>query len=584
MPPATCSARHTAAGRANGTVFEIAKTNGGYASTPTTLVSFNGADGGGPQAGLIIDAEGDLFGTTSSGGANSDGTVFEVTAPPAPAGLTLAPASDSGVQGDDITNVTTPAITGTGAAGDTVTLYNGGTLLGTAMVGTGGTWSITSSTLAAGSYSLTATQTDVAGNVSAASAALALTIKTTAAAPTGLILAPASDSGVKGDDITNVTTPMITGHGATPVNLYSGSTLLGTATVDLAGTWSITSSTLAAGSYSVTATETDAAGNVSGPSAALALTIETTAPVPTGLTLAPASDSGAKGDDITNATTPAITGTGAAGDTVTLYSGGTLLGTAMVGTGGIWSITSSTLAAGIYSLTATQTDVAGNVSAASAALGLTDIAKVTVTGTAVNNSTVALSDNGTVVGTVTANGTGAWSIANVVLAQGANPLRATATDAAGNTSASSSFTATLDTTPPVVTVTSPGGVVHATPQTVSGTVDVADAGTIVTIAEAGATLGSATVGANGQWSVAVTLAGIGSNALTASDTDAAGLHAPARGAVRFQRYRHRCRAVAKQHQWAGNRMADSRRRLREERRFWAGRQRLAPGLPRRLQR
>ena len=537
--------------------------------------------------------------------------MFEVTAPPAPAGLTLAPASDSGVQGDDITNVTTPAITGTGAAGDTVTLYNGGTLLGTAMVGTGGTWSITSSTLAAGSYSLTATQTDVAGNVSAASAALALTIKTTAAAPTGLILAPASDSGVKGDDITNVTTPMITGHGATPVNLYSGSTLLGTATVDLAGTWSITSSTLAAGSYSVTATETDAAGNVSGPSAALALTIETTAPVPTGLTLAPASDSGAKGDDITNATTPAITGTGAAGDTVTLYSGGTLLGTAMVGTGGIWSITSSTLAAGIYSLTATQTDVAGNVSAASAALaltidttapaapvisgispdtgtsssdGLTDIAKVTVTGTAVNNSTVALSDNGTVVGTVTANGTGAWSIANVVLAQGANPLRATATDAAGNTSASSSFTATLDTTPPVVTVTSPGGVVHATPQTVSGTVDVADAGTIVTIAEAGATLGSATVGANGQWSVAVTLAGIGSNALTASDTDAAGLHAPARGAVRFQRYRHRCRAVAKQHQWAGNRMADSRRRLREERRFWAGRQRLAPGLPRRLQR
>ena len=40
----------TYSGGANGdgTVFEIAKTAGGYASTPTTLVSFNGADGADP--------------------------------------------------------------------------------------------------------------------------------------------------------------------------------------------------------------------------------------------------------------------------------------------------------------------------------------------------------------------------------------------------------------------------------------------------------------------------------------------------------------------------------------------------------
>ena len=35
-----------------------------YASAPTTLVSFNGSDGNGPYAGLIADANGDLFGTT----------------------------------------------------------------------------------------------------------------------------------------------------------------------------------------------------------------------------------------------------------------------------------------------------------------------------------------------------------------------------------------------------------------------------------------------------------------------------------------------------------------------------------------
>jgi uncharacterized repeat protein (TIGR03803 family) len=61
-----------------GTVFEIAKTATGYASTPTTLVSFNITNGSGPFGSLIADAHGDLFGTTTGGGANNDGTVFEI--------------------------------------------------------------------------------------------------------------------------------------------------------------------------------------------------------------------------------------------------------------------------------------------------------------------------------------------------------------------------------------------------------------------------------------------------------------------------------------------------------------------------
>jgi hypothetical protein len=47
-------------------------------ATPTTLVSFNGADGSLPLAGLIADANSDLLGTTSSGGAYGYGTVFEI--------------------------------------------------------------------------------------------------------------------------------------------------------------------------------------------------------------------------------------------------------------------------------------------------------------------------------------------------------------------------------------------------------------------------------------------------------------------------------------------------------------------------
>jgi uncharacterized repeat protein (TIGR03803 family) len=64
-----------------GTVSEIAKTASGYASTPTTLVSFAppGTNGATPFAGLIADANGNLFGTTAFGGAYGYGTVFEIT-------------------------------------------------------------------------------------------------------------------------------------------------------------------------------------------------------------------------------------------------------------------------------------------------------------------------------------------------------------------------------------------------------------------------------------------------------------------------------------------------------------------------
>jgi uncharacterized repeat protein (TIGR03803 family) len=70
-------------GGGNGTVFELVNNgtvdNPVYSSTPTTLWSFTGgSDGSNPFAGLISDAAGDLFGTTASGGTNGGGTVFEL--------------------------------------------------------------------------------------------------------------------------------------------------------------------------------------------------------------------------------------------------------------------------------------------------------------------------------------------------------------------------------------------------------------------------------------------------------------------------------------------------------------------------
>jgi uncharacterized repeat protein (TIGR03803 family) len=61
----------------DGTVFELVNNNGTY--TLNTLVNFTGNNGSAPVAGLIADANGDLFGTTQAGGPNNDGTVFEIT-------------------------------------------------------------------------------------------------------------------------------------------------------------------------------------------------------------------------------------------------------------------------------------------------------------------------------------------------------------------------------------------------------------------------------------------------------------------------------------------------------------------------
>ena len=61
-----------------GTVFEIAKTPSGYASEPAVLASFDGPGGATPVGGLIADAAGDLFGTTSYGGTSNQGTIFEL--------------------------------------------------------------------------------------------------------------------------------------------------------------------------------------------------------------------------------------------------------------------------------------------------------------------------------------------------------------------------------------------------------------------------------------------------------------------------------------------------------------------------
>ena len=172
-----------------------------------------------------------------------------------------------------------------------------------------GAWSYTTAALANGAHSLTATATDAAGNTGAASAALSVTIDTTApVAPS--IASFSTDSGTVGDGITNDNTLTLTGtaEANSTVKVYDGATLLGSAAANGSGAWSYTTAALANGAHSLTATATDAAGNTGVASAALSVTIDTTAPVaPTIASFS--TDSGTVGDGITNDNTLTLTGT-----------------------------------------------------------------------------------------------------------------------------------------------------------------------------------------------------------------------------------------------------------------------------------
>jgi uncharacterized repeat protein (TIGR03803 family) len=100
----------TTAGGANhrGTVFEIAKNSG----VITTLASFNGVDGSNPEGALVMDSHGDIFGAAFSGGPGSGnyGTVWELT--PGTSTASFATLTDGnllveGTSGDDVITLQT---------------------------------------------------------------------------------------------------------------------------------------------------------------------------------------------------------------------------------------------------------------------------------------------------------------------------------------------------------------------------------------------------------------------------------------------------------------------------------------------
>lgn len=333
-------------------------------------------------------------------------------------------------------------------AGNAITLFNGAATVGTLTL---------AATPAAGAYAVARADAALGGTDVFLS-------NQPPEGPTGLALAPASDSGAKGDRLTNVATPTITGDGVAgdSVTLFDGKAVVGTGVVDGAGHWSITAATLAEGPNSLTATQSDAQGNVSAASAALVVTLDTTPPA---VTAALAADTGASASDRVTSN-PALGGVAPAGSAVTVSNGATKLGTVTAGADGAWSFTPAGLADGAYALTVAAADAAGNVGQAvlsftldrapPAPPGAPQVTTGAIFGAAAPNSTVTVLDGANVVGVAAADASGAWSLPNA-LAAGAHALAAVDADPAGNASAASAtITAVVGTAGPDTLAGVPG--------------------------------------------------------------------------------------------------------------------------------
>ncbi len=360
---ATAQQLNVAAG-STATRFALAFTKCGTEDTNTKTVNFtttSSAPAG--QYKVEVDSVDDTDQKNPYGGThfflNVSASAGDTTAPSAPSTPDLADASDSGSSDtDNLTNDTTPTFTGTAEAGSTVKIYDGTSLLGTTMAGVDGTWTFTvpadldpaqegNQSLSDGAHSIKATATDAAGNTSADSGALSITVDT--AAPDATItVGPAADSFVSSRSASFSFTS------------ETGSTF--DCKLD-SGDWASCTSPkeytdLSERSHTFQVRAIDRAGNVDGDPASRTWTVDVTAPA-----VAVASPAnGSTTDDIT----PTFSGTAEAGSTLELYidRSTTAATTIAVGESGSWSYTlpeSAALSGHSHSVYATARDAAGNL-------------------------------------------------------------------------------------------------------------------------------------------------------------------------------------------------------------------------------
>jgi len=363
----------------------------GSACTVADGVSGTSSLGGGGGGSSYCDypASGSGQGTGGSGGS---GLVAVRYALPVVSTPVLAVTSNSGDTTDNRTRFTSVTLSGSAPVGSIVQLSTAptGTSTWTSRGSTctadsvTGAWDCVTGALTAGTYDVRATSTTYLSSetvTQTSSTLAALTIDTTAPASSGSITAThtnASSVAVSFSVTDDAAIASVEVFRSTSSNL-SGAISCGSVTglngVSTSATITCTGLT-PDNTYFIYTVATDAAGNVEAAPVAADDSIlrDTVAPsVPSALALDSSSDSGSSSSDrVTNDTTPTVNATvGETGGSVTFTATGG--STCVVGSVASLSVscTFTTLAAGVYSIAATHTDPAGNVSSASSGLSVT---------------------------------------------------------------------------------------------------------------------------------------------------------------------------------------------------------------------
>jgi hypothetical protein len=185
------------------------------------------------------------------------------TAPNAPTGLTLDPTTDSGIVGDNTTNIQAVKIDGMAESGSTVTLYDtdGTTVLGSGLA-TSGTFSITTSSLSSGTHTITAKATDAAGNTGVVSASLAVTIDTSAPTETLAVTSIAGSSSPTDKTITVSGSNSVLAAGD-KIQISTNGTTWTDVVQKTATTWSFADTVTRTANFTYRARVVDTVGNAS---------------------------------------------------------------------------------------------------------------------------------------------------------------------------------------------------------------------------------------------------------------------------------------------------------------------------------
>jgi len=222
------------------------------ANATTGDASFTLADVALSGAGTLVARVENADGTP--GAALAQAYVLDQQAPDAPSMPDLLAASDSGVSAtDNLTNVAAPNFSGTAEAGSTVNLFNGATMVGTGIVAADMTWTVLGPLTQDGVHTITAQAVDHAGNTSAVSTALAVTLDTQA---------PAAPSFVSASSVSSRVTRLNgLGEAGATVVVLDETAVIGSATVGSTGDWKMNFQ-VGATPRVLTAHQFDGAGNL----------------------------------------------------------------------------------------------------------------------------------------------------------------------------------------------------------------------------------------------------------------------------------------------------------------------------------